>query len=66
MMKELLAIWSKRRLVTAWDVGDKFEVSVLNADKMAYLEGFTRRFTEYEAAVDYATAVAHWFERVAA
>lgn len=65
-MKELLTIWSKRRLVTAWDVGDKFEVTVLNSDKMAYLEGFARNFTEYEAAVDYATKVAYWFERVTA
>lgn len=65
-MGELKTIWSKSRLVTAWHVGDKYEVTVLDAWKMAYMEGFTRRFSDPEAAVDYATEVAYWFERVAA
>ena len=65
-MDEIKTIWTKGRLVTAWRVGDRYEVTVLDADKMAYVEGFTRHFADHEAAADYATSTAQWFDRVVA
>jgi len=65
-MKEMKTIWTRRRLITAWEVDGQYEVTVFDADSMAYLEGFSRKFEEHEGAVDFATDIAHWFERITA
>lgn len=62
-MDELKTIWSQERLVTAWKVEGRFEVTVLDANKMVYLEGYGRKFSDPEAAVDYCTKIARYFER---
>jgi hypothetical protein len=65
-MDGIKTIWTKGRLVTAWRMKDRYEVTVLDADKMAYVEGFTRCFADPEAAADYATSTARWLDRVVA
>ena len=65
-MEELKTIWVRRRLVTASSIEDKYEVTVLDEIGMVYMENFTRKFSEPEAAIDYATLLAHWFERIPA
>lgn len=66
-MKELKTIWTRGRLITAWEKGERqYEVTVLDATTMAYSERFSRNFSDPWAAADFATAVAHYFERIPA
>ena len=62
-MDELKTIWSSNRLITAWEVEGRYEVTVLDANVLAYLEGYGRCFSDPEAAVDYCTEIAHYFEQ---
>jgi len=63
-MEELKTIWTRQRLITAWNLGEQYEVTVLNASSLVYEEGFNRKFTDWEAAEDYAMEIARWFERI--
>jgi hypothetical protein len=65
-MKVLLSIWTEGRLITACTVDTQYEVTVLDADLMAYQKGYARKFEEPDAATDYATSIAHYFESIAA
>lgn len=66
MMEEIKTIWTNRRLITAWRAGGRFEVTVLDADNLTYLEGFSRKFYDPREAVDYADGIARKFEHSSA
>lgn len=66
MLKELKTFWTRGQLVTVWDVGHRFEVTVFNGNKFAYEERYAKSFKRIRAAVNCATKLAKKFDRIAA